>query len=296
MKKAALVSVLGLSLVFTLAGCQSAKHTNVASADKKISGKVVAVGSTALQPLVEQAGQTFQDDHSGVTINVQGGGSGAGLGQVSKGAVNIGNSDLFAEEQKGLNTAGMVDHRVAVVGMAPVVNPDTNVKNVTKQQLKDIFTGKIDNWKAVGGKDEKIVIINRAKGSGTRATFEKFGLDGQQAAQSQEQDSNGTVQKIVKTTPGAISYLAFSYIKPDMQALSIDHVKPTDANVADNHWKIWSYEHMYTKGKASLATKTFIKFMTSDAIQKHLVKKLGYIPLTSMHVSRDVNGNMHKGA
>ncbi|MYV00678.1 phosphate ABC transporter substrate-binding protein, partial [Lactobacillus plantarum] len=70
----------------------------------------------------------------------------------------------------------------------------------------------------------------------------------------------------------------------------------TDANVADNHWKIWSYEHMYTKGKASLATKTFIKFMTSDAIQKHLVKKLGYIPLTSMHVSRDVNGNMHKGA
>ncbi|MCF6161479.1 phosphate ABC transporter substrate-binding protein PstS family protein [Furfurilactobacillus milii] len=296
MKKAALVSVLGLSLVFTLAGCQSAKHANVASADKKISGKVVAVGSTALQPLVEQAGQTFQDDHSGVTINVQGGGSGAGLGQVSKGAVNIGNSDLFAEEQKGLNTAGMVDHRVAVVGMAPVVNPDTNVKNVTKQQLKDIFTGKIDNWKAVGGKDEKIVIINRAKGSGTRATFEKFGLDGQQAAQSQEQDSNGTVQKIVKTTPGAISYLAFSYIKPDMQALSIDHVKPTDANVADNHWKIWSYEHMYTKGKGSLATKTFIKFMTSDGIQKHLVKKLGYIPLTSMHVSRDVNGNMHKGA
>ena len=190
----------------------------------------------------------------------------------------------------------MVDHRVAVVGMAPVVNPETGVKNVTKQQLKDIFTGKISNWKAVGGKDEKIVIINRAKGSGTRATFEKFGLDGQQAVQSQEQDSNGTVQKIVKTTPGAISYLAFSYIKSDLQPLSIDHVKPTDANVADNHWKIWSYEHMYTKGKTSVVTKTFIKFMTSEAIQKHLVKKLGYIPLTSMHVNRDVNGNLHKGA
>lgn len=195
MKKAVLASVLGLSLVMTLAGCGSDKKSSAAQADQKLSGKVVAVGSTALQPLVEQAGQTFQEKNNGVTINVQGGGSGAGLGQVEKGAVNIGNSDLFAEEQKGLDHTGMKDHKVAVVGMAPVVNKDAAVKDISKQQLIDIFTGKITNWKEVGGTDQKIVVINRAKGSGTRATFEKYGLDGAQAMQSQEQDSNGTVQK-----------------------------------------------------------------------------------------------------
>ncbi|GAB6092612.1 phosphate ABC transporter substrate-binding protein PstS family protein [Furfurilactobacillus curtus] len=290
MKKAVLASVLGLSLVMTLAGCASDKKSSAAQADQKLSGKVVAVGSTALQPLVEQAGQTFQEKNSGVTINVQGGGSGAGLGQVQKGAVNIGNSDLFAEEQKGLDRTGMKDHKFAVVGMAPVVNKDADVKDISKQQLIDIFTGKITNWKEVGGADQKIVVINRAKGSGTRATFEKYGLDGAQAMQSQEQDSNGTVQKIVATTPGAVSYLAFSYVKDTLQPLSIDRVAPTDANVATNKWHIWSYEHMYTKGKESATTKAFLTYMTSSSVQKGLVKKLGYIPLTSMQVNRTVDG------
>ncbi|MCE2138204.1 phosphate ABC transporter substrate-binding protein, partial [Streptococcus thermophilus] len=90
--------------------------------------------------------------------------------------------------------------------------------------------------------DKKITVVNRAQGSGTRATFEKWGLDNAKVATSQEQDSNGTVQKIVSTTPGAISYLAFSYVKSDVQALSIDNVKPTEANVATNKWKIWAYE------------------------------------------------------
>ncbi len=294
MKKALTLGALAVTMTILLAGCGSSsatstKSTSSSSGSSKTT-KIVATGSTALQPLVEQAGQAYQNEHSNVTINVQGGGSGAGLSQVAKGSVNIGNSDLFAQEQKGLDAKGLVDHKVAVVGMAPVINKDADVTNISKEQLIKIFQGKITNWKDVGGKDEKITVDNRAQGSGTRATFEKWGLDNAKVATSQEQDSNGTVQKIVSTTPGAISYLAFSYVKSDVQALSIDNVKPTEANVATNKWKIWAYEHMYTKGQPTGELKNFLTYMTSKAVQGSLVEKLGYIPLTSMKVDRGQSG------
>ncbi len=296
MKKAVTLGALAVTMTILLAGCGSSSATSTkntsssSSSDNTKTTKIVATGSTALQPLVEQAGQAYQNEHAKVTINVQGGGSGAGLSQVAKGSVNIGNSDLFAEEQKGLDAKGLVDHKVAVVGMAPVVNKDAGVTNISKDQLVKIFQGKITNWKALGGKDEKITVVNRAQGSGTRATFEKWGLGNAKVATSQEQDSNGTVQKIVGTTPGAISYLAFSYIKSNLQALSIDNVKPTEANVANNKWKIWAYEHMYTKGQPTGAVKDFLTYMTSKSVQGSLVKKLGYIPLTSMKVDRGQSG------
>ena len=295
MKKALTLGALAVTMTVLLAGCGSSSATSTKNTSSSGSGsskttKIVATGSTALQPLVEQAGQAYQNEHTNVTINVQGGGSGAGLSQVAKGSVNIGNSDLFAQNQKGLDAKGLVDHKVAVVGMAPVINKDANVTNVSKEQLVKIFQGKITNWKEVGGKDEKITVVNRAQGSGTRATFEKWGLDNAKVATSQEQDSNGTVQKIVSTTPGAISYLAFSYVKSDVQALSIDNVKPTEANVATNKWKIWAYEHMYTKGQPTGELKNFLTYMTSKAVQGSLVKKLGYIPLTSMKVDRGQSG------
>ncbi|MGX6506917.1 phosphate ABC transporter substrate-binding protein [Lactiplantibacillus plantarum] len=294
MKKALTLGALAVTMTILLAGCGSSsatstKSTSSSSGSSKTT-KIVATGSTALQPLVEQAGQAYQNEHANVTINVQGGGSGAGLSQVAKGSVNIGNSDLFAQEQKGLDAKGLVDHKVAVVGMAPAINKDADVTNISKEQLIKIFQGKITNWKDVGGKDEKITVVNRAQGSGTRATFEKWGLDNAKVATSQEQDSNGTVQKIVSTTPGAISYLAFSYVKSDVQALSIDNVKPTEANVATNKWKIWAYEHMYTKGQPTGELKNFLTYMTSKAVQGSLVEKLGYIPLTSMKVDRGQSG------
>jgi phosphate transport system substrate-binding protein len=289
-----------LMLSFIAAGCGSSNGSNNTASKNdqtgkkqdQISGSITAVGSTALQPLVEEAANQYMGEKAGTTVNVQGGGSGTGLSKVSEGAVDIGNSDIFAEEKDGIDASKIVDHKVAVVGMGPVVNKDAGVTDIKKQQLIDIFTGKITNWKDVGGKDEKIVVINRATGSGTRAVFEKLALDGATPIKAQEQDSSGTVQKIVSQTPGAISYLAFSYFTDAIQPLKVDGVEPKQENVETNNWKIWAYEHMYTNGEAKGLAKDFINYMLSDTIQSSTVSKLGYIPMTGMKVERDAKGTV----
>ncbi|WP_165003413.1 MULTISPECIES: phosphate ABC transporter substrate-binding protein PstS family protein [unclassified Enterococcus] len=294
--KKVLFSLGIMSVLF--AGCGSgAGSTDGSAAQNSSSGssdqvKIVAVGSTALQPLVDAAQESFVQENPNYQISVQGGGSGTGLSQVEAGAVTIGNSDVFAEEKDGIDADKLVDHKVAVVGMAPVVNKETGVKDITKQELIDIFTGKITNWKELGGKDQKINVVNRANGSGTRATFEKWGLDGATPVQSQEQDSSGTVRQLVSQTPGSISYLAFSYLDDSTQALSIDGVEPKEENVADNSWKIWSYEHMYTNGEPDEDVQKFLDYMMTDDVQEGPVKELGYLPITMMKVERDAQGNI----
>ncbi len=205
--KKRLLLFIGLASILTLTGC--AKWIDRGES-------ITAVGSSALQPLVETASEEYQSQNPGRFINVQG----------------------------GIKAEDLIDHKVAVVGITPIVNKNVGVKDISMENLKKIFLGEVTNWKELGVKDQKIVILNRAAGSGTRATFEKWVLGDKTAIRAQEQDSSGMVRSIVSDTPGAISYTAFSYVTDEVATLSIDGVQPRDENVMNNIWIIWSYEHM----------------------------------------------------
>ncbi|KWZ64820.1 phosphate ABC transporter substrate-binding protein [Bacillus altitudinis] len=262
-----------------------------ASNKDEASGSITISGSSAMQPLVLAAAEKFMDKHPKADIQVQAGGSGTGLSQVSEGSVQIGNSDVFAEEKDGIDAKALKDHKVAVVGMAAAVNPEVGVKDITKDELKKIFTGKIKNWKELGGKDQKITLVNRPDSSGTRATFVKYALDGATPAEGITEDSSNTVKKLIAETPGAIGYLAFSYLTDDkITPLSIDGVKPEESNVESGKYTIWAYEHSYTKGEPEGLAKQFLDYLMSDEVQKEIVKDQGYISVSNMKVERDAKG------
>ena len=169
-----------------------------------------------------------------------------------------------ADKLTAAQAATLVDHKVCVVGFATVVNSDVTVKSLTSDQLISIFTGKITNWKDVGGKDESIVIINRPTSSGTRFTFDKYALNGAQEATGQAltQDASGTVAQTVDQTPGSISYLALSYINSssdtykNVKALQFNGIDANTANITSGKYPIWSYEHMYTNGQPTGMPRT----------------------------------------
>ncbi len=308
--KKSVVLLMTFVLALTLAACgknndggnagasPSASPSGSSDAGASVSGSFIASGSTALQPLVQQVSEKYMAANDQVSIQVQGGGSGAGLSQVAEGTVQIGNSDVFAEEKlkdaDADKAKSLVDHQVAVVAMAAVTNKDVGVDNLTKDQLVSIFTGKVTNWKDVGGKDEKIVLVNRPASSGTRATFEKYalGTKSQDLPGAIQEDASGTVRKLVSETPGAIGYLALSYLNDSVKAVQYEGVEANADNVASGKYPVWAYEHMYTKGEPEGAVKAFLEYMLSDEVQNGDVTDLGYIAINKMQVTRDVEGKV----
>lgn len=296
-KFALVLLTLTVSIGAMLTGCSST--SNNAKTTTKVSGSITAVGSTALQPLAETAAKDFMSKNPDAKIQIQGGGSGTGLSQAISGGANIGNSDIFAEENKSAapKAGELKDYKVSVVGIAAVVNSQVKLKDnsISKADLIKVFTGKVTNWKEIGGPDQKITLVNRPASSGTRATFFTYALDKNQEAQGITQDSSGTVAKIIGDTPGAIGYLALSYIKPEntkIAALNLDGVEPSIANIETNKYSVWAYEHMYTKGEPTGLAKAFIDYMLSADVQKTTVPKSGFISISDMKVERSVDGKI----
>lgn len=275
------VFITGLLAFSLLTGCSSASAASGKDTSAEtVSGTVNAAGSSALLPLAQAAAESFMKDNPDCVINTNGGGSGEGLKQVAEGSVDIGNSDVIAKEKLDEETAKtLVDHEVAVVTMAPIVNSDLGVTNLTTDQLISVFTGKTTNWKEVGGPDEDIVLVTRPSSSGTRATFKQYALNGEEEASNQalETDDSGTLVQTVKDNKAAIGYVALSYLTDarGVTAVSIDGNEPTLENTYNGTYKVWSYEHMYTKGEAKGAVKAYIDYISGKDFADE-VEKMGY--------------------
>ena len=302
--KRALASVCAAALALSMVACGSttssstSESSSAAAGDSSstraaaatVSGTVTASGSSALQPLAQKAAEEFNTANPDCSVTVNGGGSGTGLQQVADGTVDIGNSDVDAESKLDADVAAtLVDHRVCVVTMAAVVNKDVGITDLTKDQLKDIFTAKITNWSEVGGPDEEIILVTRPSSSGTRALFQEYALDGEEEASNAalETDDSGTLLQNVSQNAGAIGYVALPYImnNDDVQPVAIDGVEPTLENTYNGTYPVWGYEHMYTNGEGSEAAQAFINYVMSDEFAPE-IEALGYGVTSKMTVER----------
>lgn len=289
-----------------LAGCGSAPASGSAagSAEAALSGTINCGGATSFQPLIEAVADEFMTENPDVVIAISGGGSGDGISGIVDGSLQIGRSDVFAEEKVDDESQleGLVDNQVCIVGMGPIVNANVDIDDITTEQLAGIFTGQITDWSEVGGTAGTINVINREAGSGTRATFEAAVLQGAEVPADftpvAEVDSSGTVVEQVAATEGSISYVAFNYYESSegIKALSVDGVEPTQENVETGDFNIWAYEHMYTRSDEDEATaaitQAFIEYIMSEDVQSTTVIEQGFIPVSNMQVQKDVDGNV----
>ncbi|QBD82554.1 phosphate ABC transporter substrate-binding protein [Ktedonosporobacter rubrisoli] len=275
-----LLLLVGIMMVTGLTGCVEAPHSTT-----DLSGHIQIVGSTALQPLANAAATLFQKQHPQTSIEVQGGGSLAGLQAVTAHKANIGNSDVYADPAI-YPDPNLTDHIVCVIPFAMVVGPGISITSLTQQQIIDIFsTGKIHNWQQIGGPDLPIVPVVRPPTSGTRDTFRKYILGGRdEKGTLLKTDSSATVLDVVARTPGAIGYLALSVLTPKVHALAISGVMPTLDNITTGRYLFWGYEHMYSLDDNNATISAFLDFMLTPEVQQQ-AQQMGYIPIARMRLA-----------
>jgi phosphate transport system substrate-binding protein len=245
--------------------------------------KLNVSGSTTILPIAEESADAFKALHAGTAVLVSGLGSSAGIEAVSAGTADIGTSsrDLKPEEGK----LGLVDFPIAYDGIAAIVSPENPVSALTMQQLRDVFSGKITNWRQLGGEDRPIELVNRDEASGTREAFQKLVMkDSTFDPVATVLPGTGQVRDVVARAPGAIGYISLGFVKPrfsnvSVKALTIDGIVPSEKSVADKTYPIGRVLHFFTKGKPTGLTKEFVDFVLSSKIQKGVVVDAGFIPI-----------------
>ena len=281
---------MALGIVIGAMGCGSSNNAATDSKPAAVKGNITGSGSSALLPLVKDAAETFKKKNPDVSISLNAGGSGMGLKQVSEGSVDIGNSDVPANTKLTKEQADKLeDHKICVMTVATIVNKDiaATVKSLTNQQLADIFTAKVTNWKEVGGPDEPITLVTRPKTSGTRALFAKYAINGAEEAsnKSLETDNSGLLLQSVAQNKGAIGYVALPYLTKNdtVGTIAINNVAPTLENTYSGKYNVWGYEHVYTNKSPKAAVKAFIDYMLSADYGKR-IEELGYGVSSKMQV------------
>ncbi|RLA93513.1 MAG: phosphate ABC transporter substrate-binding protein [Deltaproteobacteria bacterium] len=244
---------------------------------------IIIKGSTTVLPIAQIAAEVFMNRNPDVDISVQGGGSGVGIASIIDGTCDIADSsrpikgkELKKAKIKGINLKANV---IAMDGIAVIVHPSNKVNGISKNKIKDIYTGKISNWAELGGANKKIVVVSRDTASGTFEAFNKLVLDEEKVRpDALMQTSNQAVATVVARTPGAIGYVGLGYLSAKVKAIAIDGVAPSKEAVRSGKYPLARSLFMYTNGEPEGLVKDFIDFILSEEGQK-LVEEAGYIGL-----------------
>lgn len=281
-KKLLAVALTATLSLATLAGCGAGSSSNGFSDDgsksgKELSGKIQLAGSTSMEKMCGALMEAFMEKYPNITVTTEYTGSGAGIESVTSGSVDIGNASRALSDKE--KSAGIEENIVAIDGIAMITDKNNKVTNVTKQQLTDIYTGKITNWKDLGGADEAIVVIGRESASGTRGAFEELLSVKDKCAYAQELDSTGAVLAKVAATPGAIGYVSLDVVDKTVIALKLDGVEATEANIKAGKYLLSRPFVMATKGVVSSQNELvqeWFNFVKSEDGKK-VIKGVGLI-------------------
>ena len=274
----ALTAVMALAL---LAGCGNQTNNDNANNDgdsadnggaAAVSGTVSTDGSTSMEKVIGALSESYMAANKDVTVNYNPTGSGAGITAVQEGTCDIGlSSRALKDEEKA---AGLQETVLAYDGIAIIVHPDNPVSDLTLEQIAQLYTGEITNWKDVGGNDAQVVLIGREAASGTRDGFESITGTKDKCQYRQELTSTGDVITAVSQNPDAIGYASLASIKDSVKALNVDGVTPSEATVKDGSYKVQRPFVLVTvEGKAlSLAAQSFFDYATSPAAADIIAK------------------------
>ncbi|MBO2640666.1 phosphate ABC transporter substrate-binding protein [Shewanella algae] len=244
---------------------------------ENLSGTLNIAGGTAHIPVMKQAAKTIMSANNDIRITIAGGGSGVGAQQVAKGLVEIGNTGRPLKP--GELKYGLLSFPFAIDGVAVIVNPANPIQQLSSQQVIDIYSGKITNWKSLGGEDRQINIFTRDEASGTRSVFVKKLLNKSPvSAQANVVPSNGAMKTAIARDPGAIGYSSVGYIDQTVKAPILDNVLPTNEACASGEYPVVRKLYMNTKGQPKGLTQAFIDYIYGpDGAE--FIREAGYIPV-----------------
>lgn len=282
MKKTIKLMVSAILAMTMLAGC-----SNDSSAEGEISESttqssnesddvITMSGSTSMEKLCNTLKEEYMNE-TGVEIDVQFTGSGAGIQSVSDGTVNIGNASRALKDDEKAN--GIAENVVALDGIGIVVDKANTVADISKDNLAKVYKGEIKNWSELGGSDTPIVVIGREAGSGTRGAFEEIlGIE-DACVYSQEINSTGAVMAKVASTPGSIGYVSLDVIDDTVSTLKVDGVDANAENIKNGTYTVQRPFVMATKGEISEQNKTvqdFFNWLDSEKGQE-IIAKVGLV-------------------
>lgn len=241
-------------------------------------GTIKIAGGTAHIPVMKEAGKRIMTRYKDIVITVAGGGSGLGIKQAGEGLVDIGNSGRKPKPEE-IEKYKLKMFKWAIDGVGAVVNPANKVQSLTKTQLKDIFSGKIDNWSVLGGVNHAITVYTRDQASGTRDVFWKKALDKKNiSTKALFIPSNGAMKTAVANDPYAIGYVSVGHMDETIAPVALDGVMPTLATVKSGQYKIARGLYSNTKDDPAAMTRLFINYLFSAEGQKIAAEK-GFIPV-----------------